>query len=192
MVTFGKTLGGGLPVGVVVGKAALMKRFREDRPVDICFARGTFNAHPYVMTAMNGFLRLVDSEQGHALYDGLDERWDARTARMNQALAQADLPVRVANLSTIWTVLYSVPGRFHWMLQYYLRDEGLLLSWVGSGRLIFSLDYGDAEFDEVVARFVRAATTMKRDGWFWRAPGVTPKGIRRKVLRELIARRLRP
>src|SRR6476619_1304123 len=44
MVTYGKSLGGGLPVGVVCGKRALMKRFREDRPADICFARGTFNA----------------------------------------------------------------------------------------------------------------------------------------------------
>src|SRR5262249_59792192 len=57
LVTYGKTLGGGLPVGVVCGKAHLMKRFRDDRPSDICFARGTFNAHPYVMGAMNEFLR---------------------------------------------------------------------------------------------------------------------------------------
>src|SRR5664279_2966065 len=35
MVTYGKTLGGGLPVGVVCGRHALMKRFREDRPADI-------------------------------------------------------------------------------------------------------------------------------------------------------------
>ncbi len=33
-----------------------MRRFREDRPADICFARGTFNSHPYVMGAMNEFL----------------------------------------------------------------------------------------------------------------------------------------
>ena len=46
MVTYGKTLGGGLPVGVVCGRGHYMKRFREDRPADICFARGTFNAHP--------------------------------------------------------------------------------------------------------------------------------------------------
>jgi glutamate-1-semialdehyde 2,1-aminomutase len=36
-------------VGVVCGKRELMQRFREDKPADICFARGTFNAHPYVM-----------------------------------------------------------------------------------------------------------------------------------------------
>ncbi|WP_197472165.1 aminotransferase class III-fold pyridoxal phosphate-dependent enzyme, partial [Oleiphilus sp. HI0067] len=44
MVTYGKTLGGGLPVGVVCGKAELMKRYKEHKPTDICFARGTFNA----------------------------------------------------------------------------------------------------------------------------------------------------
>ena len=37
-------------------RATLMKRFREDRPADICFARGTFNSHPYVMGAMQAFL----------------------------------------------------------------------------------------------------------------------------------------
>ena len=70
MVTYGKTLGGGLPVGVLCGKAALMKRFREDRPADICFARGTFNSHPYVMGAMNEFLRRLErSPRSTALYD---------------------------------------------------------------------------------------------------------------------------
>ena len=35
-----------------------MRRFRDDRPGDICFARGTFNAHPYVMGAMHEFKRV--------------------------------------------------------------------------------------------------------------------------------------
>ena len=43
------------------------------------------------------------------------------------------------------------------MLQYYLRAEGLALSWVGTGRLIFSLNYTDADFAEVAERFVAAA-----------------------------------
>jgi glutamate-1-semialdehyde 2,1-aminomutase len=54
MVTYGKTLGGGFPIGVVCGRRDLMKRFRDDRPADICFARGTFNTHPYVMGAALG------------------------------------------------------------------------------------------------------------------------------------------
>ena len=57
MVTYGKTVAGGLPVGVLCGRARFMRRFREDRPADICFARGTFNSHPYVMGSMNEFLQ---------------------------------------------------------------------------------------------------------------------------------------
>jgi len=35
MVTYGKTLGGGLPIGAVCGRKELMKRFRDDRPVEL-------------------------------------------------------------------------------------------------------------------------------------------------------------
>jgi glutamate-1-semialdehyde 2,1-aminomutase len=73
------------------------------------------------------------------------------------------------------------------MLQYYLRAEGLALSWVGTGRLIFSLNYTDADFAEVEQRFVAAAQKMKRDGWWWHSPTLTNKAIRRQILKEMIA-----
>jgi glutamate-1-semialdehyde 2,1-aminomutase len=189
MVTYGKTVAGGLPVGVLCGRAELMRRFRDDRPVDICFARGTFNSHPYVMAAMNAFLRRMDSAEVKQLYDGLDERWNKRAARLNTMLADASLPVRVENLSTIWTVCYTEPSRYNWMLQFYLRADGLALSWVGTGRLIFSLNYDDAAFDEVASRFVAAAGKMREDGWWWSNPALTNKAIRRRMLREMLIHR---
>ncbi len=189
MITYGKTLGGGLPVGVLCGRADLMRRWRDDRPVDICFARGTFNAHPYVMGAMDAFLRRLDAPDVKALYDGLDARWDARAATLNARLAAEDLPVRIAHLSTIWTVGYTTPSRYNWMLQYYLRAEGLALSWVGTGRLIFSLNYSDADFDAVLDRFVAAATSMQADGWWWNDPAQSNRTIRRGLLREMLHHR---
>ncbi len=190
MVTYGKTLGGGLPVGVVCGRHDLMKRFRDDRPADICFARGTFNAHPYVMGAMQVFLERLETPAIQALYAGLDETWNRRAATLNARLEGAGLPVRVANLSSIWTVFYTQPSRYNWLLQYYLRAEGLALSWVGTGRFIFSLNYEEADFVAVAERFVAAATAMQRDGWWWAAPGATDKAIRRGILREMLAHRL--
>jgi glutamate-1-semialdehyde 2,1-aminomutase len=190
LVTYGKTLGGGFPVGAVCGRADLMKRYRDERPADIVFARGTFNSHPYVMAAMQVFLERLETPEIRGLYEGLDERWDARARRLNERLQQSSLPVRVANLSTIWTVCYTQPSRYNWMLQYYLRAEGLALSWIGTGRLIFSLNYGDADFDAVRERFVAAASAMARDGWWWADPALSNKRIKRAILREMFQRRL--
>jgi glutamate-1-semialdehyde 2,1-aminomutase len=191
MVVYGKTLGGGLPVGVVCGRAALMKRFREERPADVCFARGTFNAHPYVMGAMNAFLGRLDSAPVQAIYDGLDARWNERAQRFNQALEATGLPVRIANLSSIWTVFYTQPARYNWMLQFYLRAHGLALSWVGSGRIIFSLNYSDADVAEVQQRFVAAARDMQAAGWWWQPASLSAKQVRRSLLKASLQARWR-
>jgi glutamate-1-semialdehyde 2,1-aminomutase len=189
MVTYGKSLGGGLPVGVVCGRKDLMRRFRDDRPADVCFARGTFNSHPYVMTAMDEFLTRFGDPAFRSVYDGLDEVWNARARHLNERLTAANLPVRVSNLSSIWMVHYTEPSRYNWMLQYYLRAEQLALSWVGTGRLIFSLNYTDADFDAVAERFVTAAGKMKADGWWWRDAALTNKTIRRQILKEMLTRK---
>jgi glutamate-1-semialdehyde 2,1-aminomutase len=187
MVTYGKSLAGGLPIGVVCGRHDLMRRFRDDAPADVCFARGTFNSHPYVMTAMDEFLSRLASPNFRAIYNGLDELWNRRTKQLNDMLAKEDLPVHVANLSSIWTVTYTRPSRYNWMLQYYLRAEGLALSWVGTGRLIFSLNYSDADFTEVAKRFVAAGQKMEQDGWWWHDASLTNKDIRRKIMKEMLA-----
>jgi glutamate-1-semialdehyde 2,1-aminomutase len=97
--------------------------------------------------------------------------------------------VRVSNLSSIWMVHYTEPSRYNWMLQYYLRAEGLALSWVGTGRLIFSLNFTDADFSEVADRFIAASAKMKRDGWWWQDASLTNKNIKRRILREMLAKR---
>jgi glutamate-1-semialdehyde 2,1-aminomutase len=192
MVTYGKTVGGGLPVGVLCGRRQLMKRYRDDRPSDICFARGTFNSHPYVMAAMNEFLRRFDEAECRQSYERLSARWNERASALNERLAREALPVSVANLVSIWTIRYSAPSRYHWMFQYYLRAEGLALSWIGTGRLVFSHNYTDADFEAVATRFVAAARHMRADRWWWHPPAMTNGSIRRQVLRELVTARLRP
>ncbi len=192
LVTYGKTLGGGLPIGVVCGRRQLMKRFRDDRPADICFARGTFNSHPAVMGAMAEFLDRLSTPAVMQMYENLDAVWDERARQLNSRLAEVRLPVRVANMSSVWTVCYTVPSRYNWMLQYYLRAEGLGLSWIGTGRIIFSLNYTAADFAAVVERFVAAASSMQNDGWWWVDPATaTHRPIKRQILREMATELLR-
>jgi glutamate-1-semialdehyde 2,1-aminomutase len=186
MVTYGKTVAGGLPVGVLCGSHRYMRRFRDDRPADICFARGTFNSHPYVMGAMFEFLKRLDTEPIRMLYRDLDAVWNSRAQTLNQRLHAAQLPVQVANLSSIWTICYRQPSRYNWMFQYYLRGAGIALSWVGTGRLIFSLNYTDEDFSAVSDAIVAAAHAMQADGWWWAGPQLTNKAIRRGLFKEML------
>jgi glutamate-1-semialdehyde 2,1-aminomutase len=191
LVTYGKTLGGGFPIGVLCGKRAWMRRFREGSPADICFARGTFNSHPYVMGAMNVFLRRLEDADIAALYANLDDTWLRRAALMNTRLAAAGVPVQVAGMSSVWTVLYTQPACFNWLFQHYLRFEGVALSWVGSARIIWSLNFSDAEFEQVLQCFERAALAMQADGWWWTDGLSSNKTIKRRLLREMLAAKFR-
>ena len=186
LVTYGKTLAGGLPIGVVCGRRELMKRYDEKHPADVCLARGTFNAHPYIMGAMREFLERLESEPLRALYRDLDGIWERRARSLNERLRAAQLPVQLSHLSSIWTVNYLKPSRYNWMFQYYLRAQGLALSWVGTARLIFSLNYSDADFAAVAERVLAAAEAMRRDGWWWPGVQLTNKAIRGRILRELL------
>jgi glutamate-1-semialdehyde 2,1-aminomutase len=190
IVTYGKSLGGGLPVGVVCGKRELMKRFKDDQPANISFARGTFNSHPLVMATMNEFLQRIELPWCQRLYYYNETTWEQRLATINRVLADAELPLEIAGLASIWTILYTRPSRYNWMLQYYLRKHGLLLSWVGSGRLILSLNYSDEDFEEVIRRFVAAAEEMRTDGWWWSSPELTNRAIRRQMLRDMLGAKL--
>jgi glutamate-1-semialdehyde 2,1-aminomutase len=144
------------------------------------------------MAAMNEFLRALDEPAIGALYHDLDATWNRRTAALNRRLNEAGLPVQVANLSSIWMIFYTRPSAYNWMFQYYLREAGLALSWVGTGRLIFSLNYSEADFAAVADRFVAAADAMRRAGWWWEDPLSTNKKIKRRILREMITHRFSP
>ena len=187
IVTYGKTLGGGLPIGVVCGRHQLMKRFRDDKPTQISFARGTFNSHPYVMGAMNEFLRRIESPEIRKSYANIDQLWDQRVKILNTRLSDQDLPIQVVNMTSVWTILYTRPSRYNWMFQYYLRAQGLAISWVGSGRLIMSHNFTDEDFEAVVQRFVAAAQAMQADGWWWQDASLTNKSIKKQIFWELVA-----
>ena len=95
-------------------------------------------------------------------------------------------------MSSVWTVTYTRASRYNWMLQFYLRAHGLALSWVGTGRLIFSLNYRDEDLHAVLDCFVSASRQMLADGWWWTDPATTNSSIRRGLLAEMFSRRREP
>jgi glutamate-1-semialdehyde 2,1-aminomutase len=166
MVVYGKTVAGGMPIGVVCGKKELMQRFDADHPMRIAYVIGTFSAHPVVMGAMNEFLKWLVQPAASKLYAEAKLRCEQWVRSTNESLDRLSLPVRVMNFATIWTVLFKEPSRYNWLLQYYLRAEGVALSWVGTGRCMSSLDFALDDYRELQDKLVNAAHTMKNDGWW--------------------------
>ena len=188
MVVYGKTVAGGMPSGVVCGKKGLMRRFDPERPMRIAYVIGTFSGHPVVMGAMNEFLRWVGEPSTATKYAEMNERCAGWVLSTNRRLADDALPLRLVHLGTVWTVLFTEPGRYNWLLQYYLRAEGVTLSWVGTGRCLSNMDFTEKDYDDLQTKLLRAAHAMKTDGW-WPTAAEHPgreRNMRTKLLREVL------
>jgi glutamate-1-semialdehyde 2,1-aminomutase len=188
MVVYGKTVAGGLPIGAVCGKKALMRRFDPEHPMRIAYVVGTFSGHPAVMGAMNEFLNWATQPATAKLYEESNQRCAEWVRSTNEKLAESALPLRVVNLATVWTVLFKEPSRFNWLLQYYLRAEGVTLSWVGTGRCLSSMDFTAEDYQELLTKLLNAAHKMKSDGWWLTAaeyPG-REKTMRARLMREML------
>jgi glutamate-1-semialdehyde 2,1-aminomutase len=188
MVVYGKTVAGGMPIGVVCGRSTLMRRFDPERPMRVAYVVGTFSAHPVVMGAMNEFLRWVLEPSVGPLYAEMNTRCGEWAESTNRRLAAASLPLRVVRLATIWTVLFTEPGRYNWLLQYYLRAQGVTLTWVGTGRCLGSMDYTAKDYEELETKLVNAAEAMKADGW-WLSTTDHPgrdRAMRSRLAKEML------
>jgi glutamate-1-semialdehyde 2,1-aminomutase len=188
IVAYGKTVAGGMPIGVVCGTARLMRRFDPEHPMRIAYVVGTFSAHPLVMGAMSEFLRWVVQPETAALYEEANRRCADWVRSTNERLIDGGLPVRVVNLATIWTLLFKEPSRYNWLLQYYLRAEGVTLSWVGTGRCLSSMDFEAEDYRALQQKIVDAVRAMQSEGWWLTAdeyPG-REKRMRAGLVREIV------
>merc|ERR1712146_516131 len=123
---------------------------------------------------MNAFLKWHARPETPKLYDDMHARIAAFVLKANNAFKSNGYPLELANWFSVWSMMYTAPGRYHWMLQYYMRDAGVALSWVGTGRCLFSLDWTQDNYDELLSRMLVACKEMKEGGW-WEPPAINVK-----------------
>jgi len=180
LITYGKTLGGGLPIGVVCGPKHLMNRGDAKKAARVNYVIGTFAGHPFVMSCMNAFLKWLEKE-GTKPYDDMHENIKVFIAGTNSAMKKGGYPMELVSWYSVWSMKYTRPSRFHWMFQYYLKDAGVNLSWVGTGRCLFSLDWKKADYDLLQQRILQACEEMDKGGW-WVEPG---SSIKPRFMKEM-------
>jgi glutamate-1-semialdehyde 2,1-aminomutase len=100
LVTFGKVIGGGLPVGAFGGRADVMDRVAPAGPI---YQAGTLSGNPMAMAAGHATLRLMND----AAYEKL-ERFSAKLADgLRERAAAAKVPVQVNRVGSMLTVFFA-------------------------------------------------------------------------------------
>ena len=102
LVTWGKVVGGGLPVGAYGGKAAFMDQVSPLGPV---YQAGTLSGNPLAMAGGLAMLHAID-EAGD-VYEALEERGRKLEAGLVAAAAQAGVPVQVNRVGSMLTVFFT-------------------------------------------------------------------------------------
>lgn len=167
LVTFGKVIGGGLPVGAFGGRADVMERVAPAGPV---YQAGTLSGNPMAMAAGRATLELLTP----AAY----EKLEAVSARLAAGLAEvasaAGVPVQVNRVGSMLTVFFAeapvfdaataraastqrFAAFFHAML-----EAGVYLPPSQFEAAFLSTAHGDAEIDRTLAAAAAAFAAAAR------------------------------
>jgi glutamate-1-semialdehyde 2,1-aminomutase len=97
LVTFGKILGGGFPIGALSGKKDLMEMIAPSGSV---YQAGTFNGNPVSITAGLATLKMLDS----SFYSEMNSKGNSLRMGIEDVLADNGLNYQVAGLSSMFQV----------------------------------------------------------------------------------------
>jgi glutamate-1-semialdehyde 2,1-aminomutase len=102
LVTYGKIIGGGLPVGAYGGRRDLMARISPEGPV---YQAGTLSGNPLAMTAGLTLLRILDRDRS-AIYPRLDALTDRLGRGLLRAAQEAGIPLTVNRMGSMFTAFF--------------------------------------------------------------------------------------
>ncbi|MCZ8241041.1 MAG: amino acid adenylation domain-containing protein [Microcystis sp. LE19-131.1A] len=168
IATYGKVVAGGMPIGVIAGKAHYldsidggMWRYGDKSypGVDRTFFGGTFNQHPLAMVAARAVLTHL-KEQGPGLQQQLTERTAALADTLNHYFQAEEVPIKIEQFSSFFR--FALSGNLD-LLFYHMVEKGI---YVWEWRKHF-LSTAHTEAD--LAQFVQAvkdSVTELRQGGF--------------------------
>ena len=100
LTTFGKIIGGGLPVGAYGGRADLMKHVAPQGEV---YQAGTLSGNPLAMAAGLATLNILKRSD----YAGLEARVSAFVAELEQILKSKGVPVQIPHIASLFTIYFT-------------------------------------------------------------------------------------
>lgn len=174
--TYGKVVGGGLPIGIVAGKAKYMDTFDggtwqygdDSFPeAGVTFFAGTFVRHPLGIAAANAVLKHI-KQQGPAMWATLNARAERLYRTVDQFMVDNEIPIRLPGLHSRFFVRVAEDCKYGNLLFFHLRQKGVFIlegfpSYITTAHTDDDIDYVIRAFQESVAELMEGGFFPKTD-----------------------------
>jgi amino acid adenylation domain-containing protein len=167
LTTYGKIVGGGMPVGVVAGRNPWMDALDGGQwqygdasipTAGVTYFAGTFVRHPLTMAAVHAVLKFM-KERGPALQEGINAKTAAMAKELNAFFKEVGAPVEIRHFASLWKTFFTEPQAYGELLFCYLRDRGIHI-WDGFPCFL-TMAHGDAEIAAIVKAFKESVREMQ-------------------------------
>jgi amino acid adenylation domain-containing protein len=176
LVTYGKVVGGGMPIGILAGKAAFMDaldggfwQYGDDSypAVGVTFFAGTFVRHPLTLAATAAVLKHIKAA-GPSLQERLSERTGRLVDDLNAVCERHGVPAGIHNFGSIFFLKFPAEYHFASLFYYVLREQGIHIREGFPCFLTTAHDHADLA--KIVEAFDAASSQMMAAGLFGRTP----------------------
>ncbi len=180
IATYGKVVGGGMPLGVVAGKAEFMDTFDggmwnygdDSFPEKgVTFFAGTFVRHPLAMAAVKAVLQHLRG-QGPEFWTQIRERADRLAQSVDRMFVESGAPLRMPNFGSQMFVRAIDEHKYTNLLFFHLRHKGVFL--LEGFPSYLTAAHTDEDVDYVISAFRESVTELQHGGFFEPAPGTEP------------------
>ena len=178
IATYGKVIGGGMPVGVVAGKAEYMDTFDggmwqygdESFPEKgVTFFAGTFVRHPLAMTATKQVLTFL-RDQGPEYWSTVRERANRLAGSVDRMFVENEAPFRMPNFGSQMFVRVDEGHKYANLLFFHLREKGVFL--LEGFPTYMTAAHSDEDIDYVISAFRESVAELQEGGFFTRPAGI--------------------
>lgn len=182
IVTYGKVIGGTMPLGIVGGKASYLDymdggfwQYGDDsRPSDLRVGTGgTFCHHPVALAAAKATLEVIQRE-GDELYSELNRKTERLRDQLNQYFELHEIPVKIVNCGSLFSFKPQRDVRVMQVLYYLLQERGIYL-WQGATSFV-SRAHTDEDIETLIKTVDECCQVLIEQGF------VKPKEAVRIVL----------
>jgi glutamate-1-semialdehyde aminotransferase len=185
MVTYGKVLGGGLPIGAVAGRGEYldfidggMWTFGDQSVPESGVTRsgGTMIKHPLSMAASIAVLKELD-KAGPELQRALNRRTTLFAEDVNRTLRAEGVPLHLEQFASYFKPIFLHGVEFENLLYCHLRDRGVHC--YVDFPCFFSAAHSEEDIRKVAEAFKDSAREMMQYGFFERdTSGLWPAAVR--------------